>query len=223
MLKIRTNKNIKWIFITSVFIGLYIVLSISLFTHESFQHWLLSFSPDDIFTSSVILLLLCGLSSLGLPRQVTAFTCGYFFHLYYGVVLATCAVTVGAYITFTIASLFKAHPILLKYNIEVTKLSSFLSTRTFTKTLIIRLLPVGSNFLTNILAGVAGTPIKPYLAGSFIGYIPQMVIFSLAGTGVKLAATQHIVTSVALFIVALFLGWILYKKNNKIPVIKKSD
>lgn len=223
MFKLPFNNSTKWLFITSAFIGLYIILSITLFTHESFQSWLLSFSPKNALTSAIILLSLSLLSSIGLPRQVTAFTCGYLFHIYYGVVFATCAATIGAYITFTVSSLFKTHPLLLKYSSEVAKLNAFLSHKTFIKTLIIRLLPVGSNFLTNILAGVASIPIKPYLAGSFIGYIPQMIIFSLAGTGVKLAATQHIIMSAALFIVALALGWMLYKNNSKIPIIKKSD
>ena len=216
MLKLPINKSTRLILITSAFVALYILLSITIFTHESFQHWLLSFSLESNLTSLLCILLLCFLSSVGLPRQVTAFTCGYVFQVYYGTVLATCIVTIGAYVTYSTSSLFKTHPALLKYNKELAKLTNFLSVNTFSKTIIIRLLPIGSNFLTNILAGVANIPIKPYLAGSFIGYIPQMIIFSLAGTGVRLAATQHILMSIALFIIALFLGWVLYTRNNKI-------
>jgi uncharacterized membrane protein YdjX (TVP38/TMEM64 family) len=53
----------------------------------------------------------------------------------------------------------------------------------FMVVLLIRLCPVGNNFLTNYLAGVTAIPLRTFLAASFIGYLPQSLIFALLGSG----------------------------------------
>ncbi|WP_077340018.1 TVP38/TMEM64 family protein [Pseudocolwellia agarivorans] len=198
----------------SILVALYALLSITLFTQESFQTYLLSFTPTNVYSTLLLLTLLSGLSCIGVPRQVIAFTCGYFFGVALGVTYATFTVTLAAYITYKLASLFQHSYIAIKYKKQLVQLNNFLSVKTFSKTLIIRLLPVGSNFLTNILAGIANVPLSPYILGSFVGFIPQMMIFSLAGSGVKLAESTHIIAAVILFIIASLLGWRLHKSNN---------
>ncbi|WP_076419443.1 VTT domain-containing protein [Colwellia sp. UCD-KL20] len=198
----------------SILVALYALLSITLFTQESFQTYLLSFTPTNVYSTLLLLTLLSGLSCIGVPRQVIAFTCGYFFGVALGVAYATFTVTLAAYITYKLASLFQHSYIATKYKTQLVQLNKFLSVKTFSKTLIIRLLPVGSNFLTNILAGIATVPLSPYILGSFVGFIPQMMIFALAGSGVKLAESTHIITAVILFIIASLLGWQLHKSNN---------
>lgn len=158
--------------------------------------------------------MLAGLSCIGVPRQVIAFTCGYFFDVVLGVLYATFTVTIAAYMTYKMASLFQHSYIATKYKKQLIQLHNFLSVNTFSKALIIRLLPVGSNFLTNILAGIANIPLSPYILGSFIGFIPQMIIFSLVGSGIKLAESTHIIAAIILFIIASLLGWRLHKSNR---------
>jgi uncharacterized membrane protein YdjX (TVP38/TMEM64 family) len=211
---ISLGKGTKWVIAISAFIALYIGVSFSLFTHESFQTWLVNLSPTNPFNTFMVLLLLCGLASIGVPRQVVAFTCGYFFQVFYGTLFATIAVTIGALITLVTARAFSPESLLSKYHLELGKINSFLSKDTLKKTIIIRLLPIGSNFITNILAGIAHIPVKPYIVGSFIGFIPQMFIFSLAGTGVKLAAMEHITVSIILFVIAMLLSWQLYRRTS---------
>lgn len=197
-----------------MFVMIYALLSITLFTQSSFQDYLLSISPNSITSIITLLIILLSLSCIGMPRQITAFTCGYFFGVVLGVLYATLTVTMSVYITYKIASLFKQSYIAIKYKKQLSKLNDFLSVNTFLKTLIIRLLPVGSNFLTNILAGIASIPLKPYLLGSCIGFIPQMLIFSLVGSGVKLADSTHILSAAILLIIATILGYQLYKTRK---------
>lgn len=206
------NKSTKWLAIISTLLALYISLSVYLFTQDPFQTWLLILSPNSPLNSFFILVTLVSLSCIGLPRQVAAFTCGYFFEALWGFILATILVTVAAYITFSISKIFARSYVLSTYQLQLAKITTFLSNDTFSKAIIIRLLPIGSNFLTNVLAGVANIPLRPFLSGSFVGYIPQMFIFSLAGSGIKLAAADQITLSVILFLVAMLLSWQLYKK-----------
>jgi len=211
---IRLNKNTLWLIAISIFVMIYALLSITLFTQTSFQDYLLSISPNSITSTITLLIILLSLSCVGMPRQITAFTCGYFFGVVLGGMYATLTVTISVYMTYKIASLFQQSYIAIKYQKQLTKLKNFLSVNTFVKTLIIRLLPVGSNFLTNILAGIASIPLKPYLLGSCIGFIPQMVIFSLVGSGIKLADSTHILSAAVLLIIATVLGYRLYKTQK---------
>ena len=55
-------------------------------------------------------------------------------------------------------------------------------------TLLIRLLPVGNNFATSLAAGVSRVPARPFLLGSLLGYMPQTMVFALAGSGVEMGA-----------------------------------
>src|ERR1039458_4611399 len=53
----------------------------------------------------------------------------------------------------------------------------------FMVVLLIRLCPVGNNFLTNYLAGVTAIPLGTFLTASFVGYLPESLIFALLGSG----------------------------------------
>jgi len=208
------NKSSLGLIAISAFIALYVLLSITFLTQPAFQQHLLTYTPQSTVSILILLCTLCVLSCIGLPRQVVAFTCGYFFGVTLGVLYATLTVTIAAFFTFKLASLLQYSAIAKKYDKQLRKLHNFLAENTFSKALIIRLLPVGSNFLTNILAGIAKVPITPYLCGSCLGFIPQMVIFSLAGAGIKLAESTHIITAAVLFLIATLLGWRLYKTRK---------
>ncbi len=212
--KLLFNKSTLWLIAISAFVVLYGLISITVFTQDSFQEYLLSISPNSLQSIITLLSILLGLSCIGMPRQVVAFTCGYFFGIALGLVYATLTVTIAAAITYQIASLFQQSYIANKYKNQLTKLNNFLSVDTFLKALVIRLLPVGSNFLTNILAGIANIPLLPYIAGSCLGFIPQMAIFSLAGSGVKLADSTHISVAAVLFLIATLIGYYLYKARK---------
>ena len=88
---------------------------------------------------------------------------------------------------------------------------------TFSTTIIIRFLPVGSNFLTNLAAGATGIPLVPFLLGSAIGYVPQMAVFSLMGTGVDVGVGWQITLGIVLFGVLTVLGlWVYGRYRRKI-------
>jgi uncharacterized membrane protein YdjX (TVP38/TMEM64 family) len=77
---------------------------------------------------------------------------------------------------------------------------------------LIRLLPVGNNLITNLLAGVSSAPLVSFLAGSLIGYLPQTVIFVLLGSGIHVQPVWSTAISVALFVASGLLGAFLYRR-----------
>jgi uncharacterized membrane protein YdjX (TVP38/TMEM64 family) len=168
------------------------------------------------FNTLLLFLFLSLATSIGLPRQIAALVAGINLGAFIGMMLATLATTLGCLITFSVARYLLSAKITQKYPVQLTKLSEFLGERTFLKAIVIRILPLGSNFITNIIAGVSKVSIFAYVGGSFVGFIPQMVIFSLAGSGIRLGAQNELIASLALFVIALLLTTYLVKKHRAI-------
>ena len=114
------------------------------------------------------------------------------------------------------ANKYLAHFVKRYFAKQQQAIYNFLTEQLFYKAIIIRILPLGSNFLTNLIAGACQLNAKAFIAGSFIGFIPQMVIFSLAGAGIKLASSSHLIASISLFILALLLSYHLYAKQKNL-------
>ena len=90
-------------------------------------------------------------------------------------------------------------------------------------TIIIRLLPVGSNLLTNLAAGAIGVPLLPFLLASLVGYLPQMAVFALMGSGVDVGAEWQVALGIGLFVVLMVVGlWIYGRYRRQIRAKRKT-
>jgi uncharacterized membrane protein YdjX (TVP38/TMEM64 family) len=81
--------------------------------------------------------------------------------------------------------------------------------------LTLRLLPVGNNLLLNLLAGVSGLRVWPFLTASLIGYLPQTAIFALTGSGTHVDHGLQIALAAALFALSALLGVTLLKAGSR--------
>ena len=181
---------------------------------EYIQQYLNTQIPKTFFGALLFSLLLAPAIAIGLPRQIAALSAGFLFGAGFGVLLATLSAIIGCLMTLLLARRLFHNLIEKKYPQPLAKVSYFFRHNTFIKALIIRLVPAGSNFLTNVLAGTARTPVSPYILGSALGFIPQMTIFSLMGAGLQVNGQQQLISSVILFIIALLLSTYLYRKNQ---------
>jgi len=152
------------------------------------------------------------LAGVGFPRQILAFMGGYAFGVVKGATITVLAVGVGCVLTFAYARLLGRSFVKRKFPRKIKRIDDFLSESPFLMSLLIRLLPVGSNVVTNAAAGVSGVKALPFVAGSVLGYIPQTIVFSLAGSGVEVDPVWRISLSVILFIVSGLLGVYLYRR-----------
>ena len=66
--------------------------------------------------------------------------------------------------------------------------------------------------LTNLCAGLTSIRISTFLLASAIGYVPQMFVFVLTGTGVRVGSNTQLMLSVALLVLSLVLGGVLYRR-----------
>ena len=152
------------------------------------------------------------------PRQIVALAGGYAFGFWQGAALALFAEVVGCAIDFAWARLLGRRAALgflaRRAGGRLERLDRFLTGRAFTATLTLRLLPVGSNVLLNLVAGVSGVATAPFLLASAIGYVPQTVVFALAGAGAGLSSGVQFGLAALLLLVSVGLGVVLLRRQT---------
>jgi len=155
------------------------------------------------------------LTAIGFPRQAVCFLAGYAFGFGLGMALALIASLGGCMLAFYYARLLGRSFVLARFPARIKRIDDFLHDNPLSMTLLLRLLPVGSNLIANLAAGVSGVRALPFFAGSGLGYVPQTVIFVLLGSGIRLDPAWTTGVSVALFVVSSALGVYLFRRYRK--------
>lgn len=151
-------------------------------------------------------------TAIGLPRQLVCFLGGYAFGLVEGTLWASVASVAGCMLAFYYARFMGRTLILARFSARIAKLDRFLSANAFNMTLLLRLLPVGSNLVTNLAGGVSAVRGLPFFGGSLLGYLPQTVVFALLGSGITVQQGLRIGLSVVGFVASAALGVWLYRR-----------
>ncbi len=154
-------------------------------------------------------------TAFGLPRQAVCFLGGYAFGFLGGTALGLGATIVGCAIAALFARFMGRDLVAARLPARIRAADVFLLNHPFSLTLLIRLLPVGSNLATNLVAGLSSANLWPFLAASALGHLPQTVVFALIGSGVNVDPEIRITLGVALFIVSMLIGMWLYKRFRR--------
>jgi uncharacterized membrane protein YdjX (TVP38/TMEM64 family) len=171
----------------------------------------------------LLFVLLCTLlGSVGLSRQLIAFLGGYAFGVDYGFLLSMLAVVSACITTFYVSRWFLRSFMWRHFSDRIRRVDAFIRDNTFMMALLIRLLPLGSNWMVNIGAGVSGVRSVPFFTGSALGYVPQMLIFSLLGSGVRVDEFWQLVLAMVLFVVAAVIGGHLYRQYRQDSSLPRS-
>jgi uncharacterized membrane protein YdjX (TVP38/TMEM64 family) len=163
---------------------------------------------------ALFLLLATFLTAIGLPRQIPAFVAGYAFGPWYGTVIALVSQILACSLDFIWARAIGQEFCRRRFGKTMTKIDGALAAQPFVATLTLRLLPVGSNILLNLAAGLSSVRALPFLAASAIGFIPQTAIFAFFGQGSAPSHGHMIVIGGALFAVSAALGLLLLKRSK---------
>lgn len=155
----------------------------------------------------------------GLPRQIVAYAAGLAFGFWSGMLLAMVAESLGCAIDFWWARALGRR--WAKRYLErsvarggrVASIERFLVANAFSATLTIRLLPFGSNLAFNLVAGVSSVAATPFMMGSVVGYLPQTVVFTLLGGGVRVSQGLQMGVAAALMAVSVGLGVVLMRRQ----------
>lgn len=181
-----------------------------------FDEHALALSIRDEGTKGVLLYIVITAvgSALGTPRQALSFAGGYAFGVLYGVVFATLGTTLGCVGSFFCIRKFGKPFLPARFAERMRALDAFVGKAPFTMTLTVRCMPVGNNALTNVLAGMSSIPALGFIAGSFVGYIPQNFIFALLGSGMRVDPFWRVLIAAFLFAAALGVGIFLFRKHR---------
>ncbi|MDP2111053.1 MAG: VTT domain-containing protein [Thiobacillus sp.] len=162
---------------------------------------------------ALLFLLMGGLfTAIGLPRQIIAFLGGYAFSVGLGTLLGALAALLGCMLSFAYARLFGKGLLHERLGERAGRFDRFIHDHPFSMTVLIRLLPVGSNLLTNLAAGISSIRSVHFFSGTLLGYLPQTLVFALVGSGVHIAPTLKIALAIALFVISGALGAYLYHR-----------
>ena len=171
------------------------------------QHWALAWP---VFVVGAVVF-----TALGGPRQVLSFTCGYLLGGWWGGILSTVLTGLGALLVMTVIKHVGMDWLRERHGPKIERVRRLLAGDTWKWICIIRLMPVGSNLVTNVAAALAGLSRRSVLLGSLPGYLPQSLLFSYAGRGVALQDTSKIWMSLALLLGSTALAWYLYHHGFK--------
>jgi uncharacterized membrane protein YdjX (TVP38/TMEM64 family) len=156
--------------------------------------------------------------AVGLPRQVVAYAAGLAYGFWSGIALTLVVEVLACVIDFYWARLVArdwARRRMQRMGGRLARLDAFLAANPFGATLTLRLLPVGSNIVLNLLAGVSGVAAGPFVLASAIGYVPQTVVFTLLGGGVRVGQGVQLVLGIALFAASALLGLLLMRRHRR--------
>lgn len=155
------------------------------------------------------------ITAVGLPRQVVAFFGGYAFGAWMGLFLAALATLFGCVLTFYYARLFGRRLVRRMFPTKLQRFDRFVEGHAFSMTLLVRLVPVGSNLVTNLIAGVSSIGKPGFFAGSFLGYLPQTLVFALLGSGLTVDSDWRVAFSAVLLVISSLTGIHLYRRMRR--------
>ena len=157
-------------------------------------------------------------TAVGVPRQSVAFLGGYAYGTVVGTGLALLAQLLGCAAAWAWARAvgrdWAERRLDGRFGPRLRPLVERLRDNPFTATLALRLLPVGNNLALNLLAGLSGIAAGPFLAASAVGYLPQTIIVSLLGKGVRVDGAWQMALAGGLLVVSVLLGlWLLRRQR----------
>jgi uncharacterized membrane protein YdjX (TVP38/TMEM64 family) len=163
---------------------------------------------------ALLFLLMGGIfTAIGLPRQVIAFLGGYAFSsIWLGTLLGALAALLGCMLSFAYARFFGRGFLRARMGDRAGRFDRFIHDHPFSMTVLIRLLPVGSNLLTNLAAGISSIRPTHFFSGTLLGYLPQTLVFALVGSGVHIAPALKLTLAIGLFLISGALGAWLYRR-----------
>lgn len=170
---------------------------------------------QDMGGRGILMFLVMGVAAtaIGLPRQLLAFIGGYAYGAAGGLMLALVGSIGGCALTVLVSSTLLKKPVLARFPAAIASLERLVKHDAFVKILVLRLQPFGTNLISNICAGLTSIPVPVFLLSSLVGYVPQALIFSLTGSGIRVGSSTQLYVSLVLFALSLGLGFWLYRRH----------
>ncbi|WP_372986277.1 TVP38/TMEM64 family protein [Marinobacter sp.] len=205
----------RWLFFAALALVSYLAIHYGWLDFLANENQVASYLHSHGITGFLVVTLAgAAFTGIGAPRQLLAFVLGFAMGGINGTILSSLATAIGAAGCFFTARWLLRESLTRRFGHRMRQFDHLFRDQTLMKVLMVRLLPVGSNLVTNLVAGCSGIRFAPFLVGSTLGYIPQMLVFALAGAGIGSADQYQLLLSVVLFILASLIGALLYHNHR---------
>jgi uncharacterized membrane protein YdjX (TVP38/TMEM64 family) len=146
---------------------------------------------------------------IGSPRLPFCLLGGMLFGFVQGLALTQIATLAGAYGPYLFARYGTKDWVIKKLK-RVDKVERFLKNPTIFKIFLFRQIPIWGVF-SNMLLGSINVPHSKFIIGSFLGFLPQAIIFTLIGSGIVeeslLRALSRIWVAIPVLVLGAYLTW----------------
>ena len=149
-----------------------------------------------------------GLIAVGFPRTVFCIAAGMLYDLWLGLLIGQLAAMLGAYVTYFLSCKMARPLFQAKAKRYAALTSKYNCIHPVILVALLRQAPI-PGIITNSLCGVININSKNFLMGSFIGFLPQTIVFCLFGSSVNNAFALRVTIAAVLFLV-MILGIKLY-------------
>ncbi|CAG9295748.1 TVP38/TMEM64 family protein [Celerinatantimonas diazotrophica] len=210
----KTKRGLKIVLLLAILVAIFFEINNPFWQHLADHRWMSHYIRSGGM-GAVLSVLLFGVvfTGLGGPRQLMAAMLGYVFGAVLGIGASLLCSLLGASCAYSLARFGLRASLEHRFGSKLGKFHNLVKHQPFLKVLLLRLLPVGSNIITNLLSGCVALRFLPFIAGSALGYLPQTIIFALAGSGFGKADKYQLTISIVLGIVSLLVGGWLYRSH----------
>lgn len=168
-----------------------------------------------VFSYILIYITVAGLNIPG--AVILSLAGGYVFGAVFGTLFAVTGATVGASIGFLMARYIMGASLNQKYEKQLQKLNSELTSNGHMYMLTLRLIPIFPFFLINILAGLTSLRLSTFFWTSYVGMIPGGFVFVYAGSRLNEVSSPKDIFSPGMLSAFVLLGLLMlmpvaYKK-----------
>jgi len=140
---------------------------------------------------------------LGVPRLWVSAFAGALFGAVLGTIVGQLASMCGAIITFYIARLLLRSVLLRRMPDRLRVWYDRFNKHGFFWLFYIRLFPFANATVTNLVGGVSQVSLKTFLLATFLGYLPETIIFAVFGSSA--AKSDYVQFAIALIALLVFL------------------
>ncbi len=149
------------------------------------RHLLMGFVESHaILAIALYLLIYAASTAASLPGgAILSVTGGFLFGPWLGAAYVVVAATVGATAVFLVARSTIGDFLRAKAEPALRKMERGFQKNALSYLLVLRLIPLFPFWLVNLVPALLGVPLRTYVIGTFLGIIPGVLVFTLAGAG----------------------------------------
>ncbi len=155
-----------------------------------------------------------------IPSQVTTIVAGFLFGPLWGGIYSLIGATLGSEAIYSLSKKYGKKLALKIFNpAEIAHFQHFFKQKGNWSVFLARIMPFFPNDLVSFTAGLIGIKRKNFHLFSTLGFIPQIVLFSLIGWGLSPEIANVTLVVLVAVVILLFLG-VIFKNKIKNLVIK---